>query len=152
MNKLWRVAGCFLVLALACNTVDPLTEPAAVALWEEPEYGDIPWWNQGVFYEIYVRSFRDSDGDRFGDFQGLIEKLDYLNDGDPNTSDDLGISAIWLMPIQENLSTNLHGYHTEDYYSVEADYGTKEDLRELIDEAHKRGIKVIIDLVINPRE
>ena len=57
------------------------------------------WWNDDVFYEIFVRSFNDSDGDGIGDIQGIINKLDYLNDGDPNTSKDLGITGIWLMPI-----------------------------------------------------
>jgi alpha-amylase len=54
-------------------------------------------------YEVYVRSFRDSNADQVGDLQGLIDKLDYLNDGDPNTTDDLGVTGIWLMPIQENI-------------------------------------------------
>ena len=58
-----------------------------------------PWWDDAVFYEVFVRSFYDSDGDGIGDLQGVIEKLDYLNDGDPNTTDDLGVTGIWLMPI-----------------------------------------------------
>jgi hypothetical protein len=144
---------CFFAIALiplmSCISVNPLKQPEVIAPWEEPSYGEIPWWNQGVFYEIYVRSFKDSDADRHGDFLGLIEKLDYLNDGDPRTTKDLGITAIWLMPIQENLPSNRHGYHTEDFYSVEQDYGSMEEFKLLIEEAHKRGIKVIIDLVIN---
>ena len=56
------------------------------------------WWNDRVFYEIFIRSFQDSDGDGIGDIQGIIERLDYLNDGDPTTTDDLGITGIWLMP------------------------------------------------------
>jgi len=58
-----------------------------------------PWWNDAVFYEMTVRSFYDSNGDGFGDFNGLIQKLDYLNDNDPNTTADLGVTGIWLMPI-----------------------------------------------------
>jgi alpha-amylase len=107
------------------------------------------WWNETVFYEVYVRSFRDSNADQVGDLQGLIDKLDYLNDGDPNTTDDLGVTGIWLMPIQENNTSDPHGYHVIDYYKVEEDYGTKEDFLRLMEEAKKRGIKVIIDLVIN---
>ena len=108
---------------------------------------DIPWWNETVFYEIFVRSFKDSDGDGFGDFKGITEKLDYLNDGDPNTTDDLGVKGIWLMPIHE--SGSYHGYDVIDYRSVKELYGGMDDFKEFLDEAHKRGIKVIIDWVIN---
>jgi glycosidase len=105
------------------------------------------WWNDAVFYEIFVRSFKDSNGDGIGDFNGITASLDYLNDGDPSTTTDLGITALWLMPI--NQSPSYHGYDVIDYYQVEQDYGTKEDFLRLIDEAHKRGIHVIIDMVIN---
>lgn len=105
------------------------------------------WWNERVFYEIFIRSFQDSDGDGIGDIQGIIDRLDYLNDGDPTTSDDLGITGIWLMPPAE--AHSYHGYDVTDYYSVESDYGTIEDMQRLIEEAHKRGIAVIIDMVVN---
>ncbi|RCX18149.1 glycosidase [Fontibacillus phaseoli] len=100
-----------------------------------------------VFYEVFVRSFYDSDGDGIGDFKGLTEKLDYLNDGNPETDDDLGIGGIWLMPI--NPSPSYHGYDVTDYRDINPDYGTMEDFKEFLDEAHKRGIKVIMDLVVN---
>ncbi|AOZ94649.1 alpha-amylase [Paenibacillus crassostreae] len=100
-----------------------------------------------VYYEIFVRSFYDSNGDGIGDLRGVIEKLDYLNDGDPSTTDDLGVGGIWLMPIQP--SPSYHGYDVTDYRSVNPDYGTVDDLSLLIDEAHQRGIKVIMDLVVN---
>lgn len=100
-----------------------------------------------VYYEIFVRSFYDSDGDGIGDFKGLIEKLDYLNDGNPDTDNDLGIEGIWLMPI--NPSPSYHGYDVTDYRAIHPDYGTMEDFKEFLDEAHKRGIKVIMDLVVN---
>ncbi len=106
-----------------------------------------PWWNDTVFYEIFVRSFYDSDGNGVGDFQGLTEKLDYLNDGDPATSDDLGITGIWLMPI--NPSPSYHGYDVTDYYDINPDYGSMKDFKVFLEEAHNRGITVIIDLVIN---
>lgn len=105
------------------------------------------WWNDAVFYELFVRSFYDSDGDGIGDFQGVIEKLDYLNDGNPDTETDLGITAIWLMPTME--SPSYHGYDVTDYYSIEPDYGTMADFEAFLQEAHQRGIKVIIDLVLN---
>lgn len=105
------------------------------------------WWNDTVFYEIFVRSFYDSNRDGIGDFNGLIEKLDYLNDGDPNTTTDLGITGIWLMPIFPSPST--HGYDVTDYYTVNPQYGTLDDFRRLLDEAHHRGIQVILDLPLN---
>lgn len=105
------------------------------------------WWNDRVFYEIFIRSFNDSDGDGIGDIQGIIDRLDYLNDGDPETTDDLGITGIWLMPPAEAYS--YHGYDVTDYYAVEKDYGTLDDMQRLIEEAHNRGIAIIIDMVIN---
>ncbi|ANA80706.1 DUF3459 domain-containing protein [Paenibacillus glucanolyticus] len=100
-----------------------------------------------VYYEIFVRSFYDSDGDGIGDLKGIIEKLDYLNDGNPDTSDDLGVTGIWLMPI--NPSPSYHGYDVTDYRSIHPDYGTLEDFKTLLAEADKRGIKIIMDLVVN---
>jgi len=105
------------------------------------------WWNDRVFYEVFVRSFKDSNGDGKGDIQGLISKLDYLNDGNPNTTSDLGITGIWLMPIME--SPSYHGYDVTNYMAVEQDYGTNADFAALIAACHQRGIKVIIDLVMN---
>jgi alpha-amylase len=106
-----------------------------------------PWWQDAVFYEVFVRSFADSDGDGIGDLRGLIEHLDYLNDGDPATHEDLGVTALWLMPIFP--SPSYHGYDVIDYYDVEPDYGTLDDLRNLLTAAHNRGIRVILDLVLN---
>jgi glycosidase len=107
----------------------------------------LPWWNECVFYEVFVRSFSDSDGDGVGDLEGLIEKLDYLNDGDPGTTDDLGVTGLWLMPITE--SPSYHGYDVVDYFHVDREYGTNEDFRRLMEEARRRGIRVIVDLVLN---
>src|SRR5574342_674378 len=105
------------------------------------------WWNDTVFYEIFVRSFYDSDGDGIGDFNGITAKLDYLNDGDPNTTTDLGVTGLWLMPIHP--SPSYHGYDVTDYYAVNPQYGTMDDFKRLLAEAHKRGIRVIIDFVLN---
>jgi len=136
-----------LIISLSCSEDDkadvPIDPPSTVA----PTKGQTYWWNNAVFYEIFVRSFYDSNGDGIGDLQGIIQKLDYLNDGDPNTTTDLGITGIWLMPI--NQSPSYHGYDVVDYRGVNPDYGTNEDFKQLMDEAHARGIKVIIDLVIN---
>ncbi len=120
-----------------------ITFLSAVVFSQEQTY----WWNDAVFYEIFVRSFYDSDGNGKGDFQGLIEKLDYLNDGNPDTDTDLGITGIWLMPICE--SPSYHGYDVEDYRSVDYAYGTLNDFSEFMDSAHARGIRVVIDYVMN---
>lgn len=109
--------------------------------------GELRWWNDRVFYEVFVRSFYDSDGDGKGDLPGLIEQLDYLNDGDPTTTDDLGITGIWLMPVMQ--SPSYHGYDVVDYWTIEDDYGTNADFKAFIEAAHERGIAVIIDLVLN---
>ncbi|MBW7474143.1 DUF3459 domain-containing protein [Paenibacillus oenotherae] len=100
-----------------------------------------------VYYEIFVRAFADSNDDGIGDLNGLINKLDYLNDGDPSTDTDLGVEGIWLMPVND--SPSYHGYDVSDYYNIDPDYGTVEDMKRLMDEAHKRGIKIIMDLVVN---
>jgi alpha-amylase len=105
------------------------------------------WWNDAVFYEIFVRSFYDSNGDGRGDFRGMIEKLDYLNDGDPETTTDLGITGIWLMPMME--SPSYHGYDVTNYYATEPDYGSMADFEAFLEAAHARGIRVIIDFVMN---
>ena len=92
-----------------------------------------------VYYEIFVRSFYDSDGDGTGDLQGIIQKLDYL--------DDLGISGIWLMPIMP--SETYHKYDVDDYYSIDESYGTMEDFEELVSKAKEKDIDIIIDLVLD---
>ncbi len=105
------------------------------------------WWNDDVFYEVFVRSFYDSDGNGKGDFKGLTEKLDYLNDGNPNTTSDLGVTGIWLMPIFP--SPSYHGYDVYDYRAINTQYGTMDDFKAFVAAAHARGIRVIIDFVIN---
>lgn len=99
------------------------------------------------YYEIFVGSFCDSNGDNIGDLQGIISKLDYLNDGNPETDDDLGIDGIWLTPIMP--SHSYHKYDVIDYYNIDEQFGTLEDFKQLVDECHKRGINVIIDMVLN---
>ena len=106
-----------------------------------------PWWREAVCYEVFVRSFLDSDGDGVGDLNGLIEKLAYINDGDPGSHTDLGANCIWLMPVAQ--SPSYHGYDVTNYYEIERDYGTLEDFRRLVEEAHRRGIRIVVDLVLN---
>lgn len=103
--------------------------------------------NYRTYYEVFVYSFCDSDGDGVGDLQGLISKLDYINDGDDTTDTDLGCNGIWLMPV--NPSPTYHKYDVADYYAIDEAYGTLEDFEELLAECERRGIKVIMDLVLN---
>src|SRR5262245_60602664 len=139
-SKISAVLLLFSILA-SCSRATPTAVPLPEATATPAVAGTdgFPWWNDAVFYEIFVRSFRDSDGDGIGDFDGITEKLDYLH--------DLGIRGLWLMPI--NSSPTYHGYHVTDYYAVNSQYGTMDDFKHLLAEAHKRDIKVIIDLVLN---
>ncbi|HEX2994738.1 MAG TPA: alpha-amylase family glycosyl hydrolase [Anaerolineales bacterium] len=126
-----RILNCLLVIFLLAACVPIASKPAS----EE----SLSWWREAVFYEIFVRSFYDTDGNGIGDFNGITQKLDYLQ--------ELGINAIWLMPIHP--SPSYHGYDVIDYYAVNPDYGTMEDFKHLLQEAHRRDIHIIIDLVIN---
>ena len=109
------------------------------ALEQIQALGESPDDNYRTFYEIFVYSFCDSDGDGIGDLQGVISKLDYL--------EELGISGIWFMPIHP--STSYHKYNVSDYYAIDPQYGTMEDFEQLLAECEKRDIHVIIDLVVN---
>jgi len=97
------------------------------------------WPQAGITYEIFVQSFYDSNGDSIGDFNGVTQKLDYVK--------ELGANAIWFMPIMP--SPTYHKYDVTDYKAVHPDYGTMEDFKNLLDEAHKRDIKIVVDLIIN---
>ncbi|MCM1545226.1 MAG: alpha-glucosidase, partial [Ruminococcus sp.] len=98
------------------------------------------WWKEAVFCQIYPRSFNDSNGDGIGDLNGIIEKLDYLK--------SLGIDAIWCSPIYDSPNDD-NGYDIRDYRKIMEEFGTMEDFDRLLDGAHKRGMKLIMDLVIN---
>ena len=110
------------------------------------------WWKHATFYEIFVRSFADASHgplarDGKGDLQGLIDHLDYLNDGNPSSGKSLGVTALWLMPVQP--SPSYHGYDVTDYRAVNPDYGDIPLMKRLVAEAHRRGIRVIVDFVLN---
>lgn len=122
---------------------------STVANVPDPTNGEPQWWlnMKGPAYQVLIYSFADSDGDGYGDFQGLISKLDYLNDGNPETSTDLGVELLWLSPIHP--AASYHGYDVKDYMAVNPQYGTMADFDQLIAECAKRNIKVILDLVFN---
>jgi alpha-glucosidase len=103
------------------------------------------WWKDAVVYQIYPRSFMDADGDGIGDLSGVISRLDYLNDGTPGS---LGIDAIWFSPFYPSPMFDF-GYDISDYKSIDPAYGTMADFDRLLAEAHKRGIKIILDFVPN---
>lgn len=103
--------------------------------------------NNRVFYEIFVGSFSDSNGDGVGDLRGIINRMDYLNDGDAENGLSLGVEGLWLTPIFT--SPSYHKYDVTDYYEIDPDFGTMEDLKELIALCHERDVKIILDLPIN---
>lgn len=98
------------------------------------------WWKEAVIYQIYPRSFYDTNGDGIGDLRGIIEKLDYL--------EDLGVTAIWMSPIYDSPNDD-NGYDIRDYHKIMQEFGTMEDFDELLAKAHGKGMRVIMDLVIN---
>lgn len=103
--------------------------------------------NARIYYHIFVGSFSDSNGDGVGDLRGIINRFDYLNDGNDNSGVSLGVEGIWLSPIF--LSPSYHKYDTTDYYQIDPKFGTMEDLKELIELCHSRNVQIILDLVIN---
>ncbi len=140
-----RGAPLFILLAtalLGCSTPEAppsATDTRAVAEHLRPAH--LPeHWDRGVFMEIFVRAYQDSDGDGIGDLRGLISRLDYLK--------DLGITGIWLMPITAN-GDGDHGYATTNFRAIAPEYGTLADFDELLKQAHARGIGIIMDYVIN---
>ena len=98
------------------------------------------WWKEAVFYQIYPRSFHDTNGDGIGDLRGIIEKLDYLQ--------ELGVTALWLSPIYDSPNDD-NGYDIRDYHKIMKEFGTMEDFDELLSEVHNRGMRLIMDLVVN---
>jgi len=133
------IAVCSALALAACSSSEP--PPSHITPNTQG------WWRDKVFYEIFVRSFADSDGNGTGDLRGLTAHLDALNDGDAGTTSDLGVDAVWLMPI--NPSPSYHGYDVTDYRDVNPAYGSLADFDAFVAAAHSRGIKVILDMVLN---
>ena len=99
-----------------------------------------PWWSNAVVYQIYPRSFQDTNGDGFGDLKGITSRLDYLA--------DLGVDVLWLSPVYKSPQDD-NGYDISDYQDIDPLFGTLDDMDELLAEAHKRGLKIVMDLVVN---
>ena len=98
------------------------------------------WWKEAIGYEIYLKSFKDSNNDGIGDINGIREKLDYLK--------DLGITLIWICPFYKSPMDD-NGYDVSDYFDIDPSFGTMDDMKALIHEAHEKGIKIIADFVMN---
>lgn len=123
-----------LLLLLSCTDQQNTKE---VATGEENNGN---WWKEGVLYQIYPQSFKDTDGDGFGDFKGVIEKLDYIQ--------SLGVTMVWMNPFFESPLVD-NGYDVSDYRAIHPRYGTMEDFQQMLDGLHERGIKFILDVVVN---
>ena len=98
------------------------------------------WWQEAAVYQIYPRSFQDSNNDGIGDLQGIISRLDYIK--------NLGVDVIWLCPVYQSPNYD-NGYDISDYQDIMADFGTMADFEELLKQAHQKGLKIIMDLVVN---
>lgn len=146
MQSALIIAFAMLTMLVSCGTEETVQEIKKPCVPDETivEYDD----KYKNFYEIFVRSFKDSDGDGYGDFNGITQKLDYLKPASGAASSySLGINAIWLMPICP--SPSYHKYDISDYCAVDSMYGTMEDFENLVQKCHDRNISVIIDMVLN---
>lgn len=158
------LAGCGKKAGESAAAPAAVSEPEETAVAETPEPTAVPQAeyvisdpllkadssvkdNNRVFYEIFVGSFSDSNGDGIGDLRGIINRMDYLNDGDPDSGKSLGVEGLWLTPIFE--SPSYHKYDVQDYYKVDPEFGSEADLAELIELCHARDVLVILDLPIN---
>ncbi|MFB6086980.1 MAG: alpha-amylase family glycosyl hydrolase, partial [Haloarculaceae archaeon] len=101
---------------------------------------DQPWWKEAIVYQVYPKSFNDSDGDGIGDLRGLEERIDYL--------DALGIDAVWLNPVYESPDAD-NGYDISDYRAIREEFGDMDDWRRVLEKLHDRDIRLIMDLVVN---
>lgn len=131
MNKYAVIIICFSFIVSSCNNASQ--EAATKA-------SDQQWWKEAVVYQLYPRSFKDSDGDGIGDLKGIISKLDYIK--------SLGVDAVWLNPIYSSPNDD-NGYDVSDYRNIMKDFGTMADFDTLLSEMHKRGLKLVMDIVVN---
>src|SRR5579872_4537290 len=136
MRRFSRTASFWLLIILIASCMSPKKAKAQVKLDSEGHQ----WWQHAVFYEIYPRSFADSNNNGIGDLNGITSKLDYLN--------QLGVDAIWITPCFPSPQVDF-GYDVSDYENIDPMYGTLKDFDRLVSEAKKRNIRVILDFVVN---
>lgn len=137
--KQWLNILCSSVIIVSlfgsCNSAETKKEPTA-----SKDSSDKKWWKEAVVYQVYPRSFKDSDGDGIGDLKGIISKLDYIK--------SLGVDAVWLNPIYSSPNDD-NGYDVSDYRNIMKDFGTMDDFNALLKGMHDRGIKLVMDIVVN---
>ena len=124
-----------IILNSSCNSAETKNEPAVAK-----DSSNRKWWKEAIIYQIYPRSFKDSDGDGVGDLKGIISKLDYIK--------SLGVTAVWLNPIYSSPNDD-NGYDVSDYRGIMKDFGTMDDFNEMLKGMHERNIKVVMDIVVN---
>ena len=137
-NKIFKPLAVSLPLTLSLTGCNAPLSKRPVKLIED---------SYRVAYEIFVSSFYDSNGDGIGDLEGIRKKLDYINDGKAEKGSSLLANEIWLTPVSPSLS--YHKYDVMDYKNIDKDFGTLEDFKALVEDCHKRNIKVLFDLVMN---
>ena len=153
MKKFWKNTLCLLLSALlllsmtACGTAGNGGEEMTTVPTEPAPVVDPVADNYRTYYQIFVGSFSDANNDGIGDLRGIINRFDYLNDGDINSGKSLGVQGIWLSPIFS--SPSYHKYDAKDYYKIDWRFGTEEDLKELIALCKERNVQLILDLAIN---
>ena len=143
MKKYIFLASLFSIIMSIMSCQESKKESASPKLSNDPAFAGITgraWWKEAVVYQVYPRSFKDSNGDGVGDLQGIISKLDYLK--------RLGIDIVWLNPIYGSPNAD-NGYDISDYCNIMKEFGTMKDFDELLEGLHERGIKLVMDLVVN---
>ena len=136
MGQTWLKSGaCILAVLLAVNACKDSSKQK-----DAMPSQDQKWWKEAIVYQIYPRSFKDSDGDGVGDLQGIIQKLDYVQ--------SLGVTAVWLNPIYTSPNAD-NGYDVSDYRNIMEEFGTMSDFDQMLDGMHQRGIKLVMDIVVN---
>ena len=128
------------MILLECRSYDKVTEREDYKKHRNGDSMEKKWWKESVVYQIYPKSFKDSNGDGVGDIRGIIQKLDYLK--------ELGVNVLWISPMLESPQDD-NGYDISDYRRIYKEYGNMEDYEELLSEAHKRDIRILMDLVVN---
>ncbi len=130
----------FCLLLITCLSCDILIPDTGQSLDDPIDIPDRAWWKEGIIYQIYPRSFKDTNGDGIGDLRGVIEKLDYI--------ESLGVTMVWVNPFFDSPMVD-NGYDVRDYRAILPEFGTMEDFNELLDGLHERNIKFVLDVVVN---